>query len=64
MTETISSQSVKPGMIIEIYGTDRVDVEKVLDKWGAIQVLDYYGKARGLNYNEPVKVLGYFNPEN
>lgn len=57
----IKAQDIQPGMVIDIYGTERFAVERVVVKWGAVQIRDHAGW-RGLATNETVTVAGYFNP--
>jgi hypothetical protein len=60
--QKIKASEIKPGMVIRTATDDRFDIEKVTVKWGAVQVRDHC-EWRGLGLNEPVTVLGHFNPE-
>jgi hypothetical protein len=56
----IQAQDIQPGMVIDIYGAERIAVERVAVKWGAVQIRDH-AEWRGLGLDERVTVRGYFN---
>lgn len=57
----IKASEIKPGMVIKTSVDERINVEKVSVKWGAVQIRDNY-EWRGLGLDEVVEVLGHFNP--
>lgn len=57
----IKAEQIQPGMVVDIYGTgERIAVEAVVVKWGAVQIADNF-EWRGLGREELVTVRGYFN---
>lgn len=60
-TTTRKARQITAGTVINIYGgSQRVAVERVISKWGSVQVTDgieWYG----LSADETVEVLGHFN---
>jgi hypothetical protein len=61
MTEQIKAQDIQPGMIVRTASDEKFPVTKVTVKWGAVQISDDI-HWRGLGLNEPITLLGHFNP--
>ncbi len=62
MNQTVKGQDVKAGMIIKTGGLEDFAVDKVLVRWGAVQVRNHIGWT-GLGLDQTVEILGHFNPE-
>jgi hypothetical protein len=62
MIQQIKASEIQPGMVVDIYGDERIGVTGAkANGYGAVVITDSI-RTRGLSEGEAVTLVGHFNP--